>query len=83
MPLPRGRSEAEFERLFPGDSEMAGRFDWAATPVGPEKSWPQSLRIAVGIMLNSRYPMFVWAFSRTTGNCSPSFTVTACACSSW
>ncbi|MGH2707517.1 MAG: GAF domain-containing sensor histidine kinase, partial [Actinomycetota bacterium] len=63
MPLPRGRSEAELERLFPGDSEMAGRmrgFDWAATPVGPEKSWPQSLRIAVGIMLNSRYPMFIW-----------------------
>jgi len=61
MPFARSRSEAELE--LPGDSEMAGRmrgFDWAATPVGPEKTWPQSLSIAVGIMLNSRYPMFIW-----------------------
>jgi PAS domain S-box-containing protein len=34
--------------------------DWASTPLGPLKRWPQSLRIAVGICLNSRFPMFVW-----------------------
>ena len=34
--------------------------DWAATPLGPTDDWPQSLRIAVSICLNSRFPMFVW-----------------------
>jgi signal transduction histidine kinase len=34
--------------------------DWAATPLGPMRQWPQSLRIAVSICLNSRFPMFVW-----------------------
>jgi signal transduction histidine kinase len=34
--------------------------DWAATPLGPMEQWPQALRIAVSICLNSRFPMFVW-----------------------
>ncbi|HYO07381.1 MAG TPA: PAS domain-containing protein [Tepidisphaeraceae bacterium] len=34
--------------------------DWSQTPLGPMASWPQSLRVAVGICLNSRFPMFVW-----------------------
>jgi signal transduction histidine kinase/ActR/RegA family two-component response regulator len=34
--------------------------DWAATALGPMEQWPQSLRIAVSICLNSRFPMFVW-----------------------
>jgi len=34
--------------------------DWAATPLGPMEQWSQALRIAVGICLNSRFPMFVW-----------------------
>lgn len=34
--------------------------DWAATPLGPVERWPQALRIAVSICLNSRFPMFVW-----------------------
>jgi signal transduction histidine kinase len=34
--------------------------DWAATELGPVERWPQSLRIAVSICLNSRFPMFVW-----------------------
>lgn len=45
------------------DSEMAWRFrafDWSATPLGAVETWPQSLRTAVGICLNSRFPMFVW-----------------------
>ena len=45
------------------DTEMGRRFrltDWSATPLGPVEQWPQSLRIAVSICLNSRFPMFVW-----------------------
>jgi PAS domain S-box-containing protein len=35
-------------------------FDWSATPLGPIDRWPQSLRTAVNICLDSRFPMFVW-----------------------
>ncbi len=34
--------------------------DWAATPVGPEPGWPQSLRTAVSICLESRFPMIIF-----------------------
>ena len=46
-----------------GAGEMAARvrsFDWSTTPLGPIESWPQALKAAVGICLNSRFPMFVW-----------------------
>ena len=33
--------------------------DWAKTPVGPVETWPQSLRTAVGIVLDSHYPLYV------------------------
>src|SRR4051794_23357444 len=33
---------------------------WASTPLGPAEQWPNSLRVAVGICLGSRLPMFVW-----------------------
>jgi PAS domain S-box-containing protein len=35
-------------------------FDWARTPIGPLAGWPLSLRVAVELCLNSRFPMFVW-----------------------
>src|SRR3954468_7756400 len=41
-----------------GDAVRA--FDWSKTPLGPMSAWPESLRIAVGICLASRFPMFVW-----------------------
>ncbi|KFE71454.1 ATP-binding protein [Hyalangium minutum] len=33
--------------------------DWAQTPVGPPETWPQSLRTAVSILLESRFPMYI------------------------
>jgi len=49
------------------DSRPAGEmaaltwaFDWASTPLGVPASWPVSLRTAVGILLNSNHPMFIW-----------------------
>src|SRR5215210_4377905 len=33
--------------------------DWAATPLGPLEGWPQSLRTAVGIVLGSRFAMWM------------------------
>ncbi|WP_079565578.1 PAS domain-containing hybrid sensor histidine kinase/response regulator [Bradyrhizobium erythrophlei] len=35
-------------------------YDWSATPLGKPEAWPQSLRTAVRILLNSNHPMFIW-----------------------
>jgi len=34
--------------------------DWSATPLGKPESWPQSLRTALRILLNTNHPMFIW-----------------------
>jgi signal transduction histidine kinase/DNA-binding response OmpR family regulator len=33
--------------------------DWSYTPLGPAETWPQSLRTVLGIMLTSRYAMWM------------------------
>ncbi|MBK4736531.1 ATP-binding protein [Noviherbaspirillum pedocola] len=48
--------------LFAGAGVMRERMrrqNWEATALGPPRQWPSSLRTAVGIMLNSSYPMFL------------------------
>ncbi|MCE3248188.1 MAG: domain S-box protein, partial [Geminicoccaceae bacterium] len=40
---------------------LARAHDWAATPLGSPNDWPPSLRTAVGMVLNSRFPAaLVW-----------------------
>jgi PAS domain S-box-containing protein len=34
--------------------------DWDKTPVGAVTNWPQSLRTTLSIILNSKFPMFLW-----------------------
>lgn len=34
--------------------------DWSKTSVGPINSWSQSLRTTLGILLNSKFPMFLF-----------------------
>lgn len=34
--------------------------DWSLSPLGTPDEWPQSLRTTVSILLNSKFPMFVW-----------------------
>jgi len=34
--------------------------DWSQTAVGAVESWPQSLRTTLGILLNSKFPMFLF-----------------------
>ncbi|MBE9226552.1 response regulator [Phormidium sp. LEGE 05292] len=51
------------ENIFVGDSEMAllmRSLDWSQTPLGPVSGWAQSLKTLIGILMSSRYPMFVW-----------------------
>jgi PAS domain S-box-containing protein len=46
-----------------GGGEMGAltrTYDWSANPLGPPVSWPQSLRTAVRILLNTNHPMFIW-----------------------
>src|SRR6188472_214192 len=33
--------------------------DWSGSPLGAPAFWPQSLRTAVSMVLNSRHPMFI------------------------
>lgn len=35
-------------------------FDWKTTPLGLPDTWPQSLRTTLSIILNSRFPMFLF-----------------------
>ncbi|HEV7704901.1 MAG TPA: ATP-binding protein [Gemmatimonadaceae bacterium] len=49
--------------LFVGAGEMAERcraFDWSSTPLGPISTWSPGLRTTVGLVLESRNPMFLW-----------------------
>jgi hypothetical protein len=34
--------------------------DWSSNQLGPPQSWPQSLRTAVRLLLNTNHPMFIW-----------------------
>ncbi|MDO9297919.1 PAS domain-containing protein [Bradyrhizobium sp.] len=46
-----------------GGGEMGAltrAYDWLASPLGEPGSWPQSLRTAVRIVLNTNHPMFIW-----------------------
>jgi PAS domain S-box-containing protein len=46
-----------------GGGEMGAlmrAYDWSASPVGAPETWPQSLRTAVRILLNTNHPMFIW-----------------------
>jgi PAS domain S-box-containing protein len=40
--------------------ELIRKKDWSKTPVGNPETWPQSLRTTLSIILNSRFPMFLW-----------------------
>ncbi len=36
------------------------KVDWAATPLGPVATWPQSLRTSLSICLSSRFPIVIF-----------------------
>ena len=57
--MPSGPVAADFLAGGGEMGERARRLDWAATPLGRPDGWPQSLRTAASILLNSRHPMFL------------------------
>ena len=47
-----------------GGGEMGARMrakDWSASPLGRPETWPESIKTAVSICLNSRFPIVLWA----------------------
>ena len=40
--------------------ELIRQKDWRNTPVGIPENWPQSLRTTLSIILNSKFPMFLF-----------------------
>ncbi len=40
--------------------ELTRQKDWSQTPVGHPETWPQSLRTTLSILLNSKFPMFLF-----------------------
>jgi PAS domain S-box-containing protein len=54
--------EKSIPEFLTGGGEMGQRirdYDWAASPLGPVETWPQSLRTCVRIMLTSRQPIWI------------------------
>ncbi len=46
-----------------GGGEMGAlirAYNWESSPVGPADKWPQSLRTTLNILLNSKFPMFLY-----------------------
>lgn len=56
-------SEHQGADFLAGGGEMGAltrAYDWSTTRLGPPETWPQSLRVTIRIMLNTRHPMFIW-----------------------
>lgn len=43
----------------PKTEQLLRTHDWAATPIGPQKAWPVSLRIAINLVMRSKVPMVI------------------------
>ena len=55
-------SNPEYDFLKNGGemSKLIRSTDWSKNPVGPVNTWPQSLRTTISIILNSKFPMFLF-----------------------
>ncbi|HYH75458.1 MAG TPA: PAS domain-containing sensor histidine kinase [Candidatus Saccharimonadales bacterium] len=60
---PQGHSATKEYEFLSGGGDMGAAVrahDWSRTSLGVPEQWPQSLRIAVSMVLNSSFPMFIW-----------------------
>ena len=51
------------DAFLAGGGEMGALMrshDWSATPIGAPSGWPQPLRTAVRLLLNTGHPMYIW-----------------------
>ncbi|HEX8481520.1 MAG TPA: PAS domain-containing protein [Allosphingosinicella sp.] len=59
---PGGPAGPESLSFLAGGGEMGERmrgYDWSCSPLGHPEAWPQSLKTAAGILLSSKFPMFL------------------------
>ncbi|KFI06726.1 ATP-binding protein [Massilia sp. BSC265] len=59
---PEHETPAEWLPFLSGGGQMGAMMrahDWSHSPLGHPRTWPQALRTTVGLMLNSKFPMFV------------------------
>ncbi len=57
------RSDRDHMSFLAGDSEMARRirdYDWSVHPFGEPEGWPTSLRVALSICLQSKFPTSIY-----------------------
>ena len=81
----RKTRDAAASFLF-GGGEMGARMralDWSQTPVGPIEHWPQSLKTAVRILLDSRYAMWMGWGPQFTFFCNDAYLPTVGDKQSW
>lgn len=68
--MARGMAGPAAPEFLSGGGEMGALIrahDWAATPLGAPQTWPQPLRTAVRLILNTGHPMYI--FWGTEGAC--------------
>ena len=56
---PLGARQLRFLSGGGSSGERMRTLDWSHSPLGHPDMWPQSLRSVVGLLLNSKFPMFV------------------------
>ncbi|MFJ7152494.1 SpoIIE family protein phosphatase [Streptomyces sp. NPDC100445] len=72
----RPQTAAADSDVFAADREVGADLsavDWAATPLGPPRDWPQSLQTAVSILLSSRFPMWMAWGEQLTFFCNAAY----------
>ena len=60
--LANAKASLDNAAFLTGGGEMGALMrahDWSVSPLGPPETWPQSLRSVVGLLLSSKFPMFV------------------------
>jgi signal transduction histidine kinase/CheY-like chemotaxis protein len=58
-----GKAAASHVRFLEGGGEMGALMrahDWSRTSLGSPDTWPQPLRTALRMLLNSGHPMYIW-----------------------
>ena len=63
MQTNKENSGTQSVHFVPAASEMVtlmNAYNWASSPLGPVNNWSQSLRTTLSIILNSKFPMFLF-----------------------